>query len=219
MKKKAIIFGINELSAVLGWLLETEGKYELIGYTLDDEYCVSEKYSDKPLIPFSKLDELYPDKNFEIFITIGYSKMNDVRKLVFNKIKKKEYKIGQYIHPSSVVQCKSIGDGNIILDSCSLGVFSVIGDGNIIWPGVTISHHCVVKDYNYFAPECTVAGCVNIENNCFLGVNCTIKNSITINDYSLIGAGVYVSKSTDEYGVYVPERSIKLDKSSMDIQL
>ena len=59
-----------------------------------------------------------------------------------------------------------------------------------------------------------------IRNNCFFGNNCTIKNGIEIKDKTLIGAGCYISKGTDEEGVYVPQRSIKLEnKSSLDINL
>lgn len=217
--KKTVIFGTNELSELLGWYLEIDDRYDFVGYTLDDEYCKAEIFADKSIIPFSKLKEHFSANDLEILVTIGYSKMNDSRKLVFEKITAAGYNIAEYVHPSAVVCCKVKGKGNIILENCVLGPYSTLGDGNILYSSTTIAHHCVVGSFNFFSIECAVAGCVNIHNNCFFGVNCTIRDNVQILPYTLIGAGAYIAENTEENSVYVPARSVKLNKNSRDIKL
>ena len=135
------------------------------------------------------------------------------------EIKALGYQIESYIDDTVVDFSQFMGEGNIILENCSLGPFCKIGNGNIVYPSTTISHHCQVGDFNFFSIECAVAGEVVIKNNSFFGANCTVRNDVIVEDYTLIGAGTYISKNTEKYGVYVPERAKKLDKSCFDFRL
>lgn len=218
MKKRLVVWGISELSEMISWYLKNDDSYEIIGYTLDDEYVKQDSFLSKPMIPYSELKNT-TDTSFEVLVTIGYSQMNDVRKQIIERLKSAGFVISDYIHPSSLVYSSKIGVGNIILENCSVGAFTEIGDGNIIYPSTTLAHHSRIGNYNFFSIECAVAGHVNIGNNCFFGVNCTVKNDITISDYTLVGAAAYINHDTDKYSVYAPPRSRKFDKSSMDIKI
>ncbi len=218
MRKKLVVWGISELSEMISWYLKSDDSYEIIGYTLDDDYVKQESFLSKPMIQYSELKNI-TDTPYEVLVTTGYGQMNNVRKQIIERLKSSGVKIADYIHPSSLVYSSKIGIGNIILENCSVGAFTEIGDGNIIYPSTTLAHHSKVGNYNFFSVECAIAGHVNIGNNCFFGVNCTVKNDITISDYTLVGAAAYINRDTDKYGVYTPARSQKLDKSSMDIKI
>ena len=64
-----------------------------------------------------------------------------------------------------------------------------------------------------------ISGQCLIKSNCFIGVNSTIAHGVTIETENLIGAGSYISKNTGPKDVYVPSRSIKLDKTSDQFKL
>jgi acetyltransferase-like isoleucine patch superfamily enzyme len=64
-----------------------------------------------------------------------------------------------------------------------------------------------------------VSGHCTIESNSFIGVNATIGHQVTIAYENIIGAGSIITKSTQPREVYVPAKSIKLDKTSDQIKL
>ena len=95
----------------------------------------------------------------------------------------------------------------------------VLGNGNRILQSSIFTHDIIIGNYNYCAAGVAFAGFINIGDNCFFGMNSTIKNKINIADYSLIGAGAYISLNTEKYDVYVPERSIRLNKKSIEMKI
>lgn len=124
------------------------------------------------------------------------------------------YELENLIHPSAVISTSTIGFGNIILENCVIGYNVKMGNANIMWPLASINHHNIIGSFNNISPGTSTSGGVVIGNHCFLGNNSTYKNKVTVLDYTLVGAGAYISHDTESNGVYVPERSIKLDKTS-----
>lgn len=217
--KKVIIFGLNKLSEIVAYHLEKDERYELVAFTVDEQFIDKEVFMEKPIIPFSTLVTGYPAAEYKIILTIGYSNMNNVRMQKFDELRKLHYKVENYIHPSVQTFQEHIGEGNIILENCTIGPFVELGDGNIIYPSTTIAHHTRIGDFNFFSIGCAVAGGVCIQNNSFLGINCTIRDNVKVADYTLVGAGAYIDRNTDAYGAYVPERTIKLEKDSIEFKL
>lgn len=213
--KKAIIFGTGVFPETLFYYLKQE---HICGFTVESKYRNGEIYCDLPLVDFESVEKTFPPDEYGIYICLGYKNMNSERERIFKLAKEKGYEILSYIHPSAVVNAKSMGIGNIILANAIVEPFCEIGDGNILKSGAHIAHHTKVGNYNFFAVSCVVAGSVNIGCNCFFGANCTVKNRINIKPYTLVGAGCYVSKDTEPFGVYVPARSVLLpDKKSTDM--
>ena len=51
----------------------------------------------------------------------------------------------------------------------------------------------------------------------FLGVNATLHNNVVIGRETLLAAGAIISKNTVEKGVYLPAKSILLEKKSDEL--
>lgn len=218
--KKAIIFGTEQFGEILYHYLKDEKKYEICGFVVDSKYKDKDTFYNLPVVEFEKAHEIFNPDVYGMFICLGYVQMNKIRELKFKEAKDKGYEILSYYHPSAIVLSENIGEGNIIMEGSVIGPFCEIGDGNVFWPKSHIAHHTKIQNFNFFTISVAVAGNIIIGNNCFFGNNCTIKNGIEIRDKTLIGAGCYISKSTEEEGVYVPQRSIKLEnKSSLNISL
>ena len=210
---------MNKLSELMYYYLTHDDRYEPVAFSVDDEYCNTNEFMGLPVVKSSDLNKTYPPETYGIILTIGYSSMNNNRKDKFNALKSKGYDMLTYCHPSSVILTDNIGEGCLILENCTIGAYCELGRSNILFSSTTIAHHSKTGDFNFFAPESAIAGEADIKDNCFFGINCTVKNSVTISAYTLVGAGVYISKNTEEYGVYVPERAIKLSKTSLEIKL
>ena len=214
---KCIIFGLSCFSDLVANYIEAENQYEIIAYTVNEKYLKSNFYNGKPVIAFEKLPEIFDMSDIYLINTVGYSKMNSISEKIFEESKKMQFKIGSFISKKAVVYTskKNIGVGNIILPLSHIGYNVHIGNNNIIFSGVNLTHEIEVGNNNFIASGTTVGGYVKIKNNCFLGMNSTIKNRITLNDKTLVGASAYIHKDSEKNGVYVPNRSIKLDKDSI----
>ena len=218
--KNVIVFGTNQFSELLTWHLEKEQNTVIAAYTVDGDYIGEDSmYKGKPVVPFEKVEELYPPEQYGIYICVGYNNMNQVRERVFVQAKEKGYHILSYVHPTATVLTDDFGEGNIIMERALIGAFVKVGSGNVFWPDTHVAHHTVIGDFNFFTISSAVAGNIIIGNNCFFGNNCTIRDGIAIANYTLVGAGCYLSESTEPYSVYVPARSVQLEgKSSLEIR-
>lgn len=215
-ENKVVIFGNNSFSKLLRIYLEEVG-ITVAAFTVDGEYVNGDCFDKLPLIPYEKLKLSYYAM-MPIVIGVGYKKMNTVKQTIFQRLKNDGYKIIGFIHPTAkIAKTAIIGEGNIILENVVVQPFVKIENANLIWANVTISHDDEIGSFNTLAPASTVCGFVEIGNNCFIGSNSTIANNIHLADFTLVGAGAYVDDDTDKYGVYVPEKAVKLNKYSLDL--
>lgn len=213
MNKKIIIIGNTEYSRLIRYYIEVDTRLEVIAYSVEKDYVEAEYFDNIPLIALEELTKSFPINEYDIILGVGYSKMNTIREKLYKKIKKYGYTIINYIHSTAVIAPNSvIGEGNIIMENVVVAPYSTIGSGNIIWNSVNVSHNNEVGNFNSLSVGTSLSGFVEVGNNCFLGNNCTVKNHLKIANYSLIGASSYVSESTEEYQVIVPQKSIVLDR-------
>lgn len=215
--KKAIILGTGQFAEGIYYFLHNDKDVKICGFTVESNYRDSDSYMGLPLVNFEDVENVYPPNEYGIYICIGYFKMCTLRERLFNEALNKGYEILSYIHPTAVVNAKSMGIGTMILENVTIGPGCEIGNGNVFRACSHLAHNAVVGNFNYFTISVSLAGRMSIGNNCFFGNNCSAKDGLKIADYTLIGAGCYISKDTVPYGVYVPARSVYLqDKKSVD---
>lgn len=219
--KKLILYGNTEFAKMMKYYIDTDTDREVACYTVEEKYINEKQIGLIDVVPFENINiKLYPIEQYEILICIGYSKMNNVRKRIFNKCKNMGYTVASYVHSSTKIpHGTKIGEGNIILENVTIQPFVKLGNSNLIWYNSTIAHNCVVGNFNTLCGMSSLSGCVKIGDNCFIGNNATIKDHILIRDYTLVGAASYINKDTEKYSVYVPERTIRLDKISIDVDI
>lgn len=215
--RNLIIFGNSGLSKLLKWHIDHDDPREVVAFCVEKEYLKGDSFEGLPLIDFESVELQYPPDQFDILLGIGYRKMNDIRKRVFNSCKQKGYTIASFFHSSSLIETSDIGEGNIILEQSLISPFAKLGNGNLIWNNVSIAHDDIIGDFNTISGMAGVAGNVIIKNNCFLGKGCVVSDHLTINDYSLIGAAAFVGRDVPSYSVVAATKGVFLkDKKSTD---
>ncbi len=200
MKKKLVIFGNSLMSEVAYYYFynfTNYGNREII-FASDKKFIKSKKKFNCDVI---SSDKLFKIRKYEIdlFIAIGYSKLNTIRQHFYNLFRKKNFNFTNFIHPSSKIYSKKIGKNNFIMENVSINPFTQIKDNNIIWSSTVIGHHNYIGSNNFFSGNTTISGNSKIDNNTFFGVNSCTKDKIQIRSYSFIDAGEYVSKSLKKY--------------------
>jgi sugar O-acyltransferase (sialic acid O-acetyltransferase NeuD family) len=218
--KKLIIFGKGDIADIAQVYFEQDSDYKVACFTIDRDFIEGDKHNGIPLIPFDEINESYPPEEFDMFIALSYAKMNHLREEKYYAAKKKGYTIASYISSKcSYLSQYAPGENSFIFEDNTIQPFVKIGNNITIWSGNHIGHHSIIEDHNFISSHVVISGHCLIESNCFLGVNSTLAHKVTLKKETLLGAGVVISKDTDERGVYVAQRAIKIDKTSDKINL
>jgi len=213
--KKVVVFGTGEIAAVAHFYLTHDSPYEVVAFTVDQEFIKQERFMELPVVPFDKAEKTYPPNSFKMFVPISYRNVNKLRAEKYCQAKAKGYQLISYISSKATTwPGLVVGDNCFIFENNVIQPFVKIGDNVILWSGNHIGHHAVIKDHCFVSSHVVISGSVTVEPYCFLGVNSTIRDGITIARECVIGAGALILKDTVERGVYTGSPARLLRKSS-----
>lgn len=208
--KRAVIFGISGFSQIVDYYLTNDSEYEVVAITASDDQITQSRFCGYPVVGFDSLTENYSPEEHELFIAVGYTKMNATREKIFEQSKEKGYKLLSYVNSRATVWDQlEIGENVFILDENTIQPFVTIGDNNIFWSGNHIGHHTTIGRNNFFSSHVVVSGYCQIGDNSFFGVNSTVADSLKIGDRNLIGPGALIQKSTGDDEAYLASRTDK----------
>ncbi|RZN83117.1 MAG: acetyltransferase [Winogradskyella sp.] len=216
MNKKVIIFGILDTAELAYYYLTHDSDYEVVAFTLTQEYIKEEFYKGLPVIPYENIEQIYPPDEFLLFCPMTAKKMNTLREKVYLEGKSKGYTFATYISSKAAVFNNEIGENCFILEDNTIQPYTKIGNNVVLWSGNHIGHHGEIKDHVFFTSHVVLSGHCTVESNCFFGVNATIRDYTKLSKGTLIAMGASLTKqSTEEWGVYVgnPAKRIGEKKS------
>lgn len=217
---KLVVFGTGDAARLALYYFSHDSQHEVVAFTVDPEYVNGDNFQELPLVGFDKVVELYPPRNYKMFVAMGYSQMNRGRAEKYREAKTKGYDLVSYVSSRcSFLTDNPVGDNCFILEDNTIQPFVRIGNNVTLWSGNHIGHDSVIEDHCFLASHIVVSGRCHIGQYCFIGVNATLRNSITIARSTLIGAGAVIMKDTIEQGVYLPERAKLFSKNSSEIEL
>lgn len=211
--KNIVIVGTGSFARLMHqYLLECDER-EVVAFSVNRTYIGDEReFCGKPVIALEELRDHYPPEEYEVLMGVGYTKMNMVRKSLFEYCKEQGYTVASFVHPTVYLSKSAVlGEGNIILERSSLAPFTKIGDGNLIWDNVQLAHEDELGNYNTCSGGAAVAGNTKIGDNCYLGKCSVVFDNISVADFTLVGAGAFAKKDTKPYDVIVPARSVTLE--------
>ena len=114
--KKTFVFGANALSELMAFYLGHFGM-PFDGLVLNKEFINSKEYHGLHLFSIEEMIEEYGNNGISVYLTIGYSKMNQSRESVYSWLKNRNIEVLSFTHPSSEIAENVIkGEGNIILE-------------------------------------------------------------------------------------------------------
>lgn len=217
---KLVIFGVGEQADVASFLFENDSKYEVVAFCVDREFIKEANYKGKPVVALEDLKEKYPPEEYDAFVAIGYSQMNELRADKCRALLRMGYTLPSYVSSKAIVwptfEC---GYNCLILELNNIQPFVKVGNNVTLWSGNHIGHHSTIEDNVFMTSHVVVSGGVTVGANSFLGVNATIRDHIKIGEYSLIASGALLNKSTDEYGVYIGVPAKKKDMKSTELKI
>jgi sugar O-acyltransferase (sialic acid O-acetyltransferase NeuD family) len=208
MKQRLVIFGSGDMAELAHYYFRHDTDYEVAAFTVDAAYVEGPTFDGLPMVPFESLAQHYPPSDHALFVALGYSRVNTVRKEKYLAAKALGYRLPSYVSPrASVLNDGRIGDNCFILEDNTIQPFVTIGDNVVLWSGNHIGHHSRIGDHSFITSHVVVSGRVEIGEQCFLGVNAALRDHIKVGARCVIGAGALLLADAEPEGVYIGEAS------------
>ena len=217
-QKEIIIFGVSEIAELAHFYFTTDSHYKVIAFTVDQEFKTQETFCGLPVIAFEDLENIYSPNQIGMFVCLGYSKINQIRKQKYELIKSKGYELVSYVSSKATVLTKNIGDNAFILEDNTIQPFTKIGDNVVLWSGNHIGHHSKIGDHCFFASHIVVSGGVTIGECNFFGVNATLRDHIQVGDNCVIGAGCLILNDVEDNSLYIGQKTHKAEIVSQQLK-
>jgi sugar O-acyltransferase (sialic acid O-acetyltransferase NeuD family) len=202
--KKLIIFGAGDMARIAAFYFSHDSGYEVAAFTVHESFIKSPEFEGLPLVPFESVDERYPAAAFEMFIAVGFKRLNKVRADIYRAAKDRGYRLATYLSSKALyygeVNC---GDNCFILEGNVIQPFVKIGNDVVLWSGNHIGHDVVIGDHCFLSSHVVLSGHVEVGEYSFIGVNACAKQGVTIGAGCLIGSGAIILKNTGPGAVHL----------------
>ena len=213
--RRLVIFGTTLFAEVAYEYFTKDSEYEVVGFTVDEEHISECKKFGLPVVPFEKIESIFPPEQVDMFVAIGYRCLNHLREEKFRLAKAKGYSIATFKSSRALIwEEVEIGEGCFILENSVIQPFVKIGCNTVLWSGSHIGHHSVIGNHCFIAPYVVISGNVKVGDYTFIGVNATVRDGVYIAEENIIGAGTLILKNTAPKEVYAVKGTKPLKVSS-----
>jgi sugar O-acyltransferase (sialic acid O-acetyltransferase NeuD family) len=203
---KTLIYGNGAIAKLL--FSYARHSMNIVGFTVDD-ICIENQtgeYLGKPLVPFSRVEDIFDPATHQMIVAMGFIDMNDLRLKRYEEAKKKGYQFTSYIHESVILHDDVHIDENcMILDHVSIHPGCTIEKGTFISSNVNIGHDCHIGSFCWINSGVAVAGGCDLGSGSFFGVNASIGHGLNIGKCNFIASNTLINKSTEDEQVYLSE--------------
>jgi sugar O-acyltransferase (sialic acid O-acetyltransferase NeuD family) len=202
--KDLVIFGTGDTAALACLCFERDMGRRVVAFALDAAYRTEESFMGRPVLAFEGLAQARPPAGHELFIALGYSRVNALRAAKARAARALGYTLPSYVSPRATsFPGLTHGDNCFILENNVIQPFVTIGNNVTLWSGNHIGHHSVIEDDVFVASHAVISGRVRVGEACFIGVNATLRDHITIGPRCVIGAGALILGDAAPDGVYM----------------
>lgn len=193
--------------------------YRVVSFACHVQYKTADTFSGLPVVTLEQLEAAYPASQVELFVAIGYRKMNRLRQATYEELKTRGYRFANFVAPSvKTWKTNVIGENVFVFENNVIQPYVQIGNNTIFWSGNHIGHHTLIGNHCFISSHVVVSGSCKVGDNSFLGVNATLHDGVSIGAENLIGAGAIISRDTRDREVYAPNATKVFAKSSDQLE-
>lgn len=212
-----VIVGDSGIAEVACEYFRHDSAYDVAAFAVDRAFLTRDRLCDRPVIAFEDVEAQFPPASHDLFVAVGFAKMNRLRARLYAEAKHKGYALASYVSSKAFVWPNvTIGDNAFIFEHNVIQPFVRIGDDVTLWSGNHIGHHSVIGDHCFVASHVVISGFVRIGAYCFFGVNSTVAHNVTIGASNLIGAGALILKDIGDGGIYGEEATAARPVTTFD---
>lgn len=184
-----VIFGAGMSAQVAHTFLKRDSDHRVVGFTVDAAYAASDRFEELPLVPWERLEQVFPTGKVELLGPFSHRRLNEFRRDRYLEGKARGYRFASFIHPSCIVYATEIGEHCFMLPGTIIEPHVTIGNNVIIWGNSYVSHHCVLGDHCFLSGRAGIGAATRIGERCFFGAMVGTLPGLTIGEGSFISAG------------------------------
>lgn len=207
-RRKLIIVGEGSVAEVAYEYFTFDSDYEVVCFSAERTVQTKDHLLGLPVLPFDMLEHAFPPDDHDLFVAIGFIKLNRVRARLCGEAKRKGYRLASYISSKAFVWRNVVmGEHCFVFEDNTVQPFVRLGNNVTLWSGNHIGHHSVIHDNCFISSHVVVSGFARIGENCFFGVNSTVANNIKIGHDCWISPGVILMKDVPPGSFFRAARS------------
>ena len=204
--RDVVIFGMGQIAEVVHYYLITEGKRNIVAFTVDEAFRKADQLLGLPVVPFESIEEQYPPETCEMFVAVSFRRVNKDREEKTAAAEAKGYALASHVSPDATVWRGFVAQPNtIIMEHNVIQPFVTVGRNVIMWSGNHIGHHSRIEDNCFIASHAVISGGVTVGEGSFVGVNATVRDNVTIGRRNVLGAGTLILDDTPDAEVFMGE--------------
>lgn len=214
--KRLVIFGTGQIGQVAHYYFSEDSDYDVVGFTVDSAFMERGGDSEFPVAPFEEVEQRFPPDQCDMFVAMGYGKLNRLREAKLREARAKGYRIAHYVSSRAWVWRGFEPKENLfLLENNTVQPFVTIGENTTLWSGNHIGHHTTIGDNVFIASQAVISGSVTIGDNGFIGVNATIADNLRVGARCVVGAGALLLRDAPDDSVY-PAAATEKSKVTSD---
>ena len=203
MNKKLIIFGAGILGHLAFEYFSKDSDYTIECFTVSSKFLKEKIFCGLPVVPFEDIEKNYSPSEYDMYVALGWYRLNRNRLEFYKKAKEKGYKLASYISSKAFIwDDVTVGDNCFIMEDCVLQPKVKIGNNVTLWSACCVEHFSEILDNVTLVSRVAIAGNTKIKENCFVGVNASIGDNLIIEKDNFIAMGSVIRKSTIENSIY-----------------
>jgi len=203
MGRKLLIFGAGDFARVSCFYLTHDSPYDVAAFTVHDHVIQSGELLGLPVVPWERVQESHPPSDYDMFVAIGYSKVNKNRTAMFEEASAAGYEMITYVCSKATTwPDMTVGRGSFIFENNVIQPFVTIGANAVLWSGNHIGHDSKIGNNVFITSHVVISGNCVVGDNTFIGVNATVRDGITIGADCVVGAGTVLLRDAPAGSVY-----------------
>ena len=116
MKRPLVIFGTSDIAQLAHYYFTRDCGAEVAAFTVDGAFLRDERFCGCPVVPFESVATSHPPSDYDLFVALGYSKLNTVRRDRYEAARSAGYTCPSYVSPrASILNDQAIG---IVVKRC-----------------------------------------------------------------------------------------------------
>lgn len=203
-----VVFGSGELARLVHLQLQADSRHDVVAFTVDRVEARERTVAGLPLVELDELVGLFPPGRTEVFVAVGYRRVNRARADVYDRVKALGYRLLTYVSPYAIVAAGvQLGDNCFVFEGVIVQHAARVGCDTILRSGAVIGHDCAIGDHCFIAPSASISGNTVVGDFSFIGNNATIRDGVMVAPRTVVGAGALITRNTRPGEIYSPERT------------
>lgn len=212
-----VVVGAGEQGELAYEYFTRDSPETVVGFAVEGEYLDRDELCGLPVVALEEIEQRFPPERTAAFVAISSTKLNRVRRRLFEQVRDRGYSFASYVSSKAFVWHNvKVGDNCMIFENNVLQHLVEVGDNAVLWSGNHVGHRTRIGEHCFVSSHVVISGFCTIGRSSFMGVNSCVADFVEIGEDCVVGAGAVVIGNLEPGRVYVGNPARPLDRTSYE---